>query len=118
MLGSGLVVVNRVTPKEPVIEFEDQKKQLIDMGAHLVRCAKDKKPMDKAWQKKPWNGKGKYELVGIIPSSLGYCVIDVDQPKEPGDKPLDKRISSVRDAMGPALFNVETRSGGVHFYYQ
>ena len=97
---------------------EEDIQKLIEAGAHLLKCKKDKSPSQKTWKDDPWNGEGrKPQLIGLVPASLGLCVVDIDQPKNKGDKTFEERRQIVCDAFGDSLFNIETRSGGLHAYY-
>ena len=90
--------------------------KLHQAGAHLVLCRGDKRAVARAWQKTSAaleevvaHASTKNHLIGLIPASLGMCVIDVDG----GD------YNDVVQVLGPPLVAVPTqRSGGVHLYYR
>ena len=96
-------------------------KSLIRAGAWLVRCGADKVPMDGGWLEHPWTGEGVCDEVGNVPGRHSRLVLDVDVE---GDLLLYEReisrmrkVSEIVKVFGPALFTVDTPSGGVHLYY-
>ena len=97
--------------------------QLIEAGAHLVRVGLDKRPLDKGWQKTPWDGTGDTPQVGCIPASLGAIVVDIDVPKHIKDAParqaeLIRRYDMVVANMGKPVAEIRTPSGGLHCWYR
>ena len=107
---------------------------LISQGAHLVRCNRGtKRPIGKSWQKHSPNtraiarGIREGEAIGIVPTSLGCAVLDVDVPKKDG-KPTgswDARVAFANDRATRALTALgdpeplvvaRTPSGGLHVW--
>ena len=94
--------------------------QLINADAWLVRCGADKVPMDGGWLDHPWTGEGARDEVSNVPGRHRRFVCDVDPKGDtPAERELDRmqKVSEVVKVFGPALFTVDTPSGGVHLYY-
>ena len=107
---------------------------LIDAGAHFVRCQHGtKRPIGKSWQKHAPNARAlargirEGEVIGIVPASLGCAVLDLDVPKRDG-KPVgtwDARVALADDRAARALavlgdpeplLACRTPSGGLHLW--
>ena len=103
--------LTRLPPADP--PAADALRALADHGAHFVLAeSTSKRPISKAWEAAPpdfaavlaWAGKG--GLVGVVPSSLGAVVVDVDD-----DAPAPP--------VGQCVLQTATRrAGGRHFWYR
>ena len=100
---SGIEVKNKQTQlkNERTIRMTDNKRQadwlyIIQNGGHLVRCSKNKRAIDPSWQDA---GVGIQQalahvdaggLMGVIPGTLGFWVIDQDKgPLNPLTENID-----------------------------
>ena len=91
---------------------------LLDKGARFVELqAEGKIPLHKSWQRKQLDRDTALSAkrLGVIPSSLGLVVIDVDV-HDNGE--LDDRVRLVRDKLGAELSYCPTPSGGAHLFYK
>jgi len=85
-------------------------------GARFVLCLANKRAVKKAWNKDfptldavVGHASSTNHRIGLIPASLGLCVIDVDQ----GDP------QEVIDVLGKPLAAIPTqRKDGMHLYYR
>ena len=91
---------------------------LLARGAHCVLCRPDKRAVSNGWQKtKPSleaviaHAKGAGH-VGVIPSSLGCTVIDIDEG-------ADEAFRAVKQVLGtPVTWTRTKRDGGFHMWYR
>ena len=91
---------------------------LADRGAHFVLADATKRPIGTAWQKKPrpltnvLEHVAKKLPVGVIPSSLGSVVIDVDEGGEAA-------LAAVIEKLGPPItWTASQRPDGFHIWYR
>ena len=99
----------------------DTVKQLVAAGAHLVRCDAAKVPLDGGWLEHPWTGEGACMSVGHVPGRAGFLCVDIDlTERNPKACELQRmqRVTEVVALLGPAVFTVDTPSGGIHLYYR
>ena len=102
--------------------------RLAQAGAHLVLCTESKRPIVSCWQKVPADLEAALDhdgLVGVIPTSLGLVVVDVDRSlpgpaRHAWSHPDIPKIGAqaARCALGEPLASIQTRSGGWHLVYR
>ena len=94
----------------------------------VIASAKDKKPLSAGWQSGDafsWAqvvaaAANVKRLVGVIPYSLGFVVLDVDTVhKRTGEiYPVEENRETIVERLGAPVVEVKTRSGGYHLFYR
>ena len=102
----------------------DAIRALIDAGGHLFAVGPDKRPFRDGWQTEPDEDAdvlqhvGRGGRAGLIPTSVGLCVVDIDIKAGDGGPPIKNREQAVVDAIGEPLAFHDTPSGGLHYWYR
>ena len=113
---------DHVSPSEQITKMLP----LVKAGAHFVIArVSDKVPIwpdEGKWQKSSPTmptlyryGKRDDVIFGIIPSSIGFVVIDIDTDHSAG---VDVLREAIVESIGEPVFDTRTRSGGIHMYYR
>ncbi|MDE0200202.1 MAG: PriCT-2 domain-containing protein [Caldilineaceae bacterium] len=101
----------------------DRETAASERGLHyVVVAAADKRPLAKGWlrcaapdEEVEAARADPERLIGHVPCAAGLLVVDIDTGKK---RPVRYWREAVRDHLGAPLFEVRTRSGGLHLYYR
>ena len=101
----------------------DRETAASERGLHyVVVAAADKRPLAKGWLRCAASAEeveaaraDPEQLIGHVPYATGLLVVDIDTGKK---RPVRYWREAVRDHLGAPLFEVRTRSGGLHLYYR
>ena len=101
----------------------DRETAAAERGLHyVVAAAADKRPLAKGWLRCGASAEeaeaaraDPEQLIGHVPYAAGLLVVDIDTGK---GRPVWYWREAVRDHLGAPLFEVRTRSGGLHLYYR
>ena len=91
-------------------------RRLHKAGAHFVLADDTKRPLQKDWINTPPTKAALSKhftaggLIGLIPASIGCCVIDIDETK---DAALPNELATTA-----AAWHKTRREGGYHYWYR